>query len=59
MLELPREVILSLTEYGKFRICELPEEIFLATMKFCTRFLQEHFRTVGTYRYVWAWWFPR
>ena len=25
----------------------------------CTRFLKEHYDTFGTYRYVWAWWFPR
>lgn len=34
-------------------------DIFAATMKFCTRFLYEHYRTFGTFKYVWAWWFPR
>ena len=34
-------------------------DIFVATMKFCTRFLYEHYRTFGTFKYVWAWWFPR
>lgn len=35
------------------------EEIFVATMKFCTRFLYENYRAFGSYKYVWAWWFPR
>lgn len=34
-------------------------DIFVDTMKFCTRFLQEHFKTYGCYRFVWGWWFPR
>lgn len=28
-------------------------------MKFCTRFSHEHYATWNTYKYVWAWWFPR
>ncbi len=37
----------------------IPEEVFVDTMKFCTRFLLEHKRTYDSYKYVWAWWFPR
>lgn len=37
----------------------ISEDIFTATMKFCTRFLYEHYAVWGEFRYVWAWWFPR
>ncbi len=37
----------------------ISDSIFVATMKFTTRFLQEYYRTWGVYKYVWAWWFPR
>lgn len=38
---------------------DIPTVIFAATMKFCTRFLQEYYQTFQTYKFVWAWWFPR
>ncbi|MFG6355388.1 MAG: acyltransferase domain-containing protein [Acetatifactor sp.] len=34
-------------------------DVFVDTMKFCTRFLREHYAQYGVYKYVWAWWFPR
>lgn len=34
-------------------------DIFADTMKFCTRFLHEHMKTHGCFRFVWGWWFPR
>ena len=37
----------------------IPMEIFTATMKFCTRFLWEHYQIHQTFCYVCAWWFPR
>ncbi|SFS94732.1 acyltransferase domain-containing protein [Halolactibacillus miurensis] len=37
----------------------IPLDIFIATMKFCTRFLHEHYETFNTYKFIWAWWFPR
>ncbi|WP_033168556.1 acyltransferase domain-containing protein [Clostridium sp. KNHs205] len=46
----------SYQEYVKRGIVE---DIFTATMRFCTRFLNEHYRTFHTYKFVWAWWFPR
>ncbi len=46
----------SYEEYIKRNISN---DIFAATMKFCTRFLQEHYQTFQTYKFVWAWWFPR
>lgn len=38
---------------------EISEDIFVATMRFCTRFLKEHHQNFHTYKFVWAWWFPR
>lgn len=46
----------SYEEYVKRKI---PNDIFIATMKFCTRFLHEHYQTYQFYKFVWAWWFPR
>lgn len=46
----------SYKEYVKRKISE---DIFIATMRFCTRFLNEHYQTSHTYKFVWAWWFPR
>ncbi len=46
----------SFAEYEKRKI---PTNIFIDTMKFCTRFLEEHYRVYGQYKFVWAWWFPR
>lgn len=37
----------------------IEKEIFVDTMKFVARFLNEHKRVYGTYRFVWDWWFPR
>lgn len=52
-LDIARKVF---DEYQKLGICA---DIFDDTMKFCTRFLNEHYRIHGTYRFVWGWWFPR
>lgn len=43
-------------DYDKLKI---DDSIFADTMKFCTRFLQEHKKTYGNYVFTWAWWFPR
>lgn len=45
--------------YAEYEKRGIAEEIFVATMKFCTRFLNEQYATWGTYKFVWAWWFPR
>lgn len=45
--------------YEEYRKRGISNEIFVATMKFCTRFLCEHYHTFGTYEFLWAWWFPR
>ncbi|GMK42359.1 hypothetical protein PCCS19_54180 [Paenibacillus sp. CCS19] len=43
-------------EYDKRGISET---IFIDTMKFCTRFTEEHYKVHGTYAFTWGWWFPR
>lgn len=35
------------------------DDIFTATMRFCTRFMEEHKKIYGDYAFEWAWWFPR
>ncbi|MEK5256975.1 acyltransferase domain-containing protein [Paenibacillus sp. FSL F4-0125] len=37
----------------------ISETIFTDTMKFCTRFIMEHYSVYGTYAFTWGWWFPR
>ncbi|PWV95549.1 hypothetical protein DFQ01_12620 [Paenibacillus cellulosilyticus] len=37
----------------------ISETIFVDTMKFCTRFIEEHYTVYGTYAFTWGWWFPR
>lgn len=51
--------ILCQYTYGEYVKRGISEDIFVATMKFCTRFLYEHYAVWGTFKYVWAWWFPR
>lgn len=51
--------ILCRYTYGEYEKRGIGKDIFAATMEFCTRFLKEHHTTWGTYKYVWAWWFPR
>jgi hypothetical protein len=45
--------------YESYREKEIPETVFVQTMKFCTRFIEEHKRIHGEYGFTWAWWFPR
>lgn len=51
--------ILCRYTYGEYVKRGINEDVFVATMKFCSRFLNEHYVTRGTFKYVWAWWFPR
>ena len=43
-------------EYNKLGISD---SVFVSTMKFCTRFINEHKKIYGYYAFTWAWWFPR
>lgn len=45
--------------YDEYTRLGISEDIFIATMKFCTRFLKEYYSQHGSYKYIWAWWFPR
>jgi hypothetical protein len=45
--------------YKRYRELEINEDIFIATMKFCTGFINGHKRTYGDYAFTWAWWMPR
>lgn len=53
------ELNLVCESYEKYVQMDIPYEIFVDTMKFCTRFLGEHMRTYGKYKFTWAWWYPR
>lgn len=45
--------------YDRYIEKGISEDIFIETMKFCIRFLNEHYHTYGEYKYIMAWWFPR
>lgn len=45
--------------YPEYLKCNISEDIFVDTMKFCTRFLIEYYTNFNSYKFVWAWWFPR
>lgn len=51
--------IVSSYSYEEYKKKKIPDSIFAATMRFCTRFLYDHKQTYGRYKFVWAWWFPR
>lgn len=51
--------IISIYSHGAYVKRNISNDIFVATMKFCTRFLHEYHQTFQTYKFVWAWWFPR
>ena len=45
--------------YDKYMKIGIDESIFIRTMEFCTRFINDHKKVHGHYAYTWAWWFPR
>lgn len=45
--------------YDEYRKTGIPERIFIDTMKFCTRFVNQYHEIYGEYKFVWGWWFPR
>lgn len=51
--------IVSSYTYDEYVRLGVSENIFIDTMKFCTRFLYDQHNQCGTYKYIWAWWFPR
>ena len=50
---------IAILSFGEYQKKGIPVSIFTDTMKFCTRFLSEHHKTYGCYRFPWGWWFPR
>lgn len=53
------ELNIARQSYCEYRKKEIPTNIFIDTMKFCTRFLREYHKVYGCYRFIWGWWFPR
>lgn len=45
--------------YPKYKEIGISDEIFIATMKFITRFLEWHKEYHGEYKFTQGWWFPR
>ncbi len=45
--------------YDEYQKRNIEDAIFEQTMKFCTRFVNEHRKIYGYYAFTWAWWFPR
>ncbi len=45
--------------FKKYKNMEIPEDIFIETMKFFTRFLYYHNKVYGEFKYVWGWWAVR
>lgn len=45
--------------YEKYMELGIEESIFIRTMEFCTRFINDHKKVHGYYAFTWAWWFVR
>lgn len=45
--------------YEQYEKLGIDQEIFVETMKFCTRFLHTYYQEHGCYHFAWEWWFPR
>ena len=52
-------LIFALNTHEVYKSKGIPQEIFVSTMKFFTRFINEHMVSFGDYRFVWAWWVAR
>lgn len=49
----------TIESYKEYQKRGISNTIFKDTMKFCTRFIDEHYEIHGSYAFVWGWWFPR
>lgn len=45
--------------HEEYRKKGIDDEIYFATMAFCSRFVKEHRKLYGKYAFTWAWWFVR
>lgn len=52
-------LLCALQTYNEYCRMGISERVFSDTMKFCTRFVKEHYDIYGVYSFTWAWWFPR
>ncbi len=50
---------LACESYKEYERKNIPIDIYIETMKFCTRFIKDYNRVHGEYKFVWGWWFPR
>lgn len=55
------ELLNLITNYSyiEYRKRGIPDNVFIETMKICSRFLKDHFKTYRNYQFLWAWWLPR
>lgn len=52
-------LLCTIETYKEYKKRGISEAIFSDTMRFCTRFINEHYEVYGTYAFKWDWWFPR
>lgn len=52
-------LLCAVDSHKEYKKRGINDAIFTDTMKFCTRFVEEHHKLYGTYAFKWAWWFPR
>ena len=45
--------------YDKYTELGIDDSVFIRTMEFCTRFINDHKKVHGHYAFTWAWWFVR
>lgn len=51
--------LVSVYSCAQYEAKGIPQQVFIDSMKFCTRCLREYFRTYNAYKFDRAWWFPR
>lgn len=49
----------ALETHDRYLAAGVDNGIFADTMKFCTRFVEDHYRHHGSYAFTWGWWLPR
>lgn len=53
------QLIAACRSYEKYKEMGIPDDIYIGTMKFFSRFLYHHKKIYGEYKYVWGWWAVR
>lgn len=51
--------IIASFSYEEYKKRQINESVFVATMKFCTRFFNDSYKNFHVYKFMYAWWFPR